>query len=222
MIRNLRPMRRSVTLALVLALVASGAALAAKGDPQKRTTPADQARAKAMLVRLADVPGAKATPAGPDTDFYCKALDESDLTLTGEATGRQLSVGVMFAGSASQVYESVADAVASWTRGTSAGGVRCAEAALRREFAKQGARLVSLRKVAFPRVAGRTAAYRATLSATTSQGDIPLYLDLVALMHSRAQASVVVGSALVAPPRSEEVRLARLVAKRMAAAMRGA
>jgi hypothetical protein len=215
-------MRRLVALALALALVASGAALAAKGDPQKRITPADQARAKAMLVRPADIPGAKVIPAGPDTDFYCKALDESDLTITGEATGRQLSVGVTFAGSASQVYESVGDAAASWRRATSAAGVRCAESALRREFAKQGARLVSLRKIAFPRVAGRTTVYRATLSATTAQGDVPLYLDLVALMHSRAHASVVVGSALVAPPRSEEVRLARLVAKRMTAAMRGA
>jgi hypothetical protein len=215
-------MRRLVTLALALALVASGAALAAKGDPQKRITPADQARAKAMLVRPADIPGAKVIPAGPDTDFYCKALDESDLTLTGEATGRQLSVGVVYAGSASQVYESVADASASWKRATSAAGVRCAESRVRREFAKQGARLLSLRKIAFPRVTTRTTVYRASVTLTTAQGDVPLYVDLVALMHSRAHASVVVGSALVVPPRSEELRLARLVAKRMTTAMRGA
>jgi hypothetical protein len=220
--RNLRPMRRPILLALVLALVASGAALAAKGDPQKRITRADQARAKAMLVRPADVPGAKVIPAGPDADFYCKALDESDLTLTGEATGRQLSVGVVLVGSSSRVYRSTADADASWRRGTSAAGVRCAATLLRREFAKQGARLVSLRKLAFPRVAARTAVFRATLTTTTAQGDIPVYLDLIALMHSRAHASVIVGSALVGPPKVEELRLARLVAKRMTAAMRGA
>jgi hypothetical protein len=40
-------------------------------------------------------------------------------------------------------------------------------------------------------------------------------------MHSRAHASVVVGSALVAPTRAEELRLGRVVAKRMATAMRG-
>jgi hypothetical protein len=215
-------MRRFVALALALALVASGAALAAKGDPQKRLNPADQARAKAMLVRPADIPGAKVIPAGPDIDFYCRALDESDLTITGEATGRQLSAGVVYAGSASQVYESVADASASWRRATSAAGVRCAESRVRREFAKQGARLLSLRKIAFPRVTTRTTAYRASVTVTTAQGDVPLYVDLVALMHSRAHVSVVVGSALVVPPKSEEVRLARLVAKRMAAAMRGA
>jgi len=221
-IRNLRPMRRTVILGFVLAFVASGAALAAKGDPQKRITPADQARAKAMLVRPADVPGARVLPAGPDTDFYCKALDESDLTLTGEAEGPQLSLGASLVGSGAQVYESRADADASWRRSTGAAGVRCAATTVRREFAKQGARLVSLRKVAFPRVAGRTVVFRATLSTTTAQGDIPVYVDVIALMHSRAHASVLVGSALVVPPRAEELRLARLVAKRMTAAMRGA
>ncbi|HSI97518.1 MAG TPA: hypothetical protein VK926_04080 [Gaiellaceae bacterium] len=41
------------------------------------------------------------------------------------------------------------------------------------------------------------------------------------MKHARVQATVAVGSALVAPPRSEEVRLARLVAGRMTKAMRG-
>jgi hypothetical protein len=92
---------------------------------------------------------------------------------------------------------------------------------LAREFAKRGARLVSLEKTAFPRLAQQTAVFRATLSATTPQGTLTVYVDLVALMHSRAHASVVVGSALVAPTRAEELRLGRVVAKRMATAMRG-
>jgi hypothetical protein len=213
--------RRLLALALIVALAATGAALAARGDPQERITPRDQGRAKAMLVTAADVPGFRPGPAGAGGDFYCKALDESDLTLTGQAEGRQFALGVVFVGSSSQLYESVADAHASWRRNTSAAGVRCGTTLLRREFARGGARLVSLRKLAFPRVSQRTAAYRARLSVTTSQGVVPLYIDLVGLMHTRAQATVVVGSALVAPARAEELRLARLVAKRMATAMRG-
>jgi hypothetical protein len=215
-------MRRLLAFALLLALVGAGAALAARGDPQKRISPADQARAKAMLVRKSDLPGFRVGPAGTAGDFYCKALDMSDLTLTGKAEGRQLALGTVFVGSSSEVYQSVADAGAAWRRGTSTAGMRCGTTLLRREFAKGGARLTSLRKIAFPRVSDRTIAYRVKLSVTTAQGVVPLYVDLVGLMRSRAQATVVVGSALVAPGRAEVLGLARLVAKRMATAMRGA
>jgi hypothetical protein len=214
-------MRRLLAIALVLALAGGGAALAARGDPQKRITPADQARAKAMLVRPADLPGFRATPSSSVGDFYCKALDESDLTLTGEAQGRQLALATVLVGSSAQVYESVGDARTAWRRALSPAGVRCAKLVLGREFARQGARLVSLSRISFPRVAQQTTAFRATLSGTTPQGELRVYVDVVALMHARAQASVVVGSALVVPTRAQEVRLARTVAKRMATAMRG-
>ena len=194
-------MRRSAVVAVAVALVAAGSALAAKGDPQKRITPADQARAKAMLVRAVDLPGYRVgPPQGDSGDFYCAALDASDLTLTGEAASRQFALTVVFVGSSSEVYESARDADAAWRRSTSPAGVRCAKIVLGREFAKQGARLLSLRKIAFPRVASRTVAFRMKLSASTLQGDVPMTVDLVALMHSRAHASIVVGSALV--PRS--------------------
>ena len=146
---------------------------------------------------------------------------KSDLTLSGDAEGQQLALGGLFVSSAAQVYESVADASASWRRATSAPGTKCAAELLRNEFAKQGVDLVSLRKVAFPRVAERSVAYRVTLSANTPQGKLPVYVDLVAMMRSRAQATVIVGSALVTPPKAEELRLARIVAGRMATAMRG-
>jgi hypothetical protein len=213
-------MRRFVAVALLVALVGAGSALAARGDPQKRFTPADQARARAMLLRASDLPGFRAGPNTGETDSYCKALDESDLTLTGEAAGRQFGLGVVFAASAAQVYESAADANASWRRNTSAAGEKCGREILRTEYAKQGVRLLSLRRLPFPSIAPRTIAYRARFLASTPQGQVPLTLDLVGLMHSRAQATVVLGSAVVAPDRQAELRLTRIVAQRMASAMR--
>jgi hypothetical protein len=62
-------------------------------------------------------------------------------------------------------------------------------------------------------------AYRVTLSVQTPQGAAPLYADVVVLSRSRALAQVFVASAFVAPRRAEELRLARLVAGRMARAM---
>ncbi len=218
----LRPVRRLLVLALVAALVVTGTALAARGDPQRRITSADEARAKAMLVRQSDLPGSRAGSPSPDVDFYCAGLDASDLTLTGDAVGRRLAVGLTIVASASEVYESRGDASAAWRRATGSAGVQCAKSVLRRQLAQAGARLISLRPIPFPRVSDRTIAYRATMTATTPQGEVTAYVDVIALMRSRAHATITVGSALTTPPRSEELHLARTVAKRMATAMRGA
>ena len=177
-----------------------------------------------MLIKRTDLPaGFQARPtSGADPHADCSSsVSESDLTVTGGSVGKQFALGVVFVASASQVYASVADASASWRRATSPASVKCATALLRREFSKQGIDLVSLRKIAFPRVSERTVAYRVRLSATTEQGPVPLYVDIVALMRSRAQATVIVGSALVVPARVDELRYARLLAGRMARAMRG-
>jgi hypothetical protein len=216
---------RLLLLVVVGCLVGTGAASATHDDPQKKLTRADNARARAMLVKRGDLPGGlrvRGGSGGEEPHVDCPAVSEADLTLTGEAEGQVFSFGTAFVESGAQVYESVADANASWRRSTSAAGTQCISAVLRREYAKQGARLVSLRKIAFPRVAGRTVAYRIEARVTSAQGEVPLYLDLVAVIHSRAHATVVVGSVLAPPPRGEEVRLARLTAKRMATAMRGA
>jgi len=220
--RMLRRVRRLLALAILASLVVTATALAARGDPQRKITLADEARANAMLVRHSDLPGSRPGAPTPDVDFYCPGLDASDLTLTGDANGRRFAVGLMIVASAAEVYESRADASAAWRRSTGGAGVSCARSVLRRQLAQQGARLISLRKIAFPRLADRTVAYRATLSGTTPQGEVTAYIDLIALMRSRAHTTITVGSALTTPPRSEELHLARTVAKRMASAMRGA
>jgi hypothetical protein len=221
----MRPLRRLLAVTALLGiLVAAEPVSANHQDPQKRLTRADNARARAMLVRRADLPpGFLAQPGGSqDPHVDCPpAVSESDLTLTGEADGVQFALGPVIVSSAAQVYRSTADAESSWRRATSAAGVRCATTLLRQEFAKQQIRLVSLRRVAFPRVSQRTAAYRARLSASTAQGTIELFVDLVALMHGRAHATVIVGTPLVPPQRADELRFARVVAGRMATAMRG-
>jgi hypothetical protein len=211
--------RRLLTLTILLALIGAGSALAARGDPQKKITPADQARAKAMLLRQSDFgPGFQAQPAGGDYEYYCKALDESDLTLTGEAESPTFTAGLQGVGSASQVYASVANASTSWRRGTSSAGVACAAAAYRSLTRGQGVRFVSYRKIAFPSVAPRTVAYR---WLSTANG-VRVFADLVFLMRSRAQAAVYFVSPVAPVSRVDQVRYVRLVDRRMAKAMRGA
>ena len=218
-------MRRLLVVSLFACLVVAGTAAAIHQDPKKKLTKVDTARARAMLVKKTDLPAEFVVrpESGDDPHINCPAaVSGSDLTLTGEADGQVFALGVVFVESATQVYETVIDADASWRRSTSTAGTACVSTLLRREYEKQGIRLVSLRKIAFPRVAQRTAAYRVKTSVTSAQRPVLIYIDLVALMHSRAHATVLVGSALVAPPRAEEVRLTRIVAGRMAKAMRGA
>ena len=212
-------MPRLLALALLVALVGAGAALAARGDPHKRITPADQARAKAMLLRTSDFsPAFRVGPVSSGSgDFYCAALDESDLTLTGEAESPSFAGGTEFVASTAYVYETRADANASWRQGTNAAGQKCLRDGLHREVRGTSVKLVSFRKLAFPRFAQRSVVYR----AVADQQGVRIYLDLVALQHSRAQVAIVYGAGLSPPPAAEERRLAKLTAARMAKAMGG-
>ena len=214
-------MQRLLVVALLAGLICSSAALAARGDPDKQIRPADQARAKTMLLRPADFnPAFTARPSssGGSGDFYCAALDESDLTLTGEARSQSFTATTEYVTSTSYVYASRSDSNASWRRGTSAAGEQCLRVGLRGQFQGTGVQLVSFRQLSFPTRGQRSAAYRAI---ATQQG-LRLYLDVVAMQVSRAQAAVIYVSALSPPPPSELRRLTGLVAKRAEKAMRGA
>jgi hypothetical protein len=212
--------RGLLVCALVLALVGAGTALAARGDPKKELTPADNARARAMLLRKSDLAptNVKSAPSQEsDSNFYCKALDESDLTITGEARSPDFTVGFVAISSYSDVYESVADANASWSRGTSAAGQACLREGTRRELASQKGRMVSFKRVPLPRLAQRSFAIR----VVAARESVRVYLDFVALQHSRGFASFIVVTPLVAPPKAVSLRLGGIMADRMARAMRG-
>lgn len=217
----MRIVQRLLAVVLLVLFAASGTALADHLDPKKRLTSADQKRAKAMLLRNADLPGYGRQPIYSYAHVTCRSLDDSDLTLTGEARTPQWVLGPTTVSGESQVYESESDANASWKRFTSPAGFRCLELELRREYKQQGVTLLSFRKIAFPRMSQRTAAYRVTLSGQVQGQTIRVEGDLIALAHSRAHVGLVFGSALVSPDRATEASLTRIVARRMATAMRG-
>ena len=178
-----------------------------------------------MLLRKADVgPGFKASkPSDDEFDFYCEALDASDLVLTGEAESldfeKENEARYLSAGSGSEVYETKAQSAESWRRGTSVAGMKCMEAGFRK-LAKEigrGTTFASLRKVAFPRIAPDTAAFRVVFKVVTT----PMIMDSVVMRNGRAQAWTLVFGVPSAYPSAEQERLSRIVAERMAKAMRG-
>lgn len=212
-------MHRALAVLLVVGLVVTSSALAARGEPRKRITPADQARAKAMLLKRGDVPGYVASPVMPESPTpYCKALDESDLTLSGDAESPDYTAGATVVSSYAQVYSTRAQADASWRRGTSRAGEKCALTVVRKELAREGVQLESFGSVAFPSLAEGTIAYRAVAS---NQG-VRIVVDVVTLRRGRAHVALAFGSAIVPFDRPAQIRLARVLAARMAKAMRGA
>jgi len=212
--------RQALLIASVAVLLGAGVAAAGRYDPQRTLRPADQARARAMLLRQEDLGAGFARQPGGSVvtmPIGCKALDESDLTLTGEAGSHMWLKSSMFVFSATRVYASAADANASWRRQTSSAGLRCATTATKNLLG--GKASVALAPYSFPRLAPRTAAYRATLASSRGH---KAYEDVIALQYSRGQAFFVVGSAGGQAARALELRLARIVAARQARAMRSA
>lgn len=211
--------RRVAVVTLVVTLVAAGTALAGRYDPRRKLTPADQARAAAMLLRKADLGARFQRQSGGQLvtmPIRCKALDESDLTLTGAAGSYLWLKDSMFVFGATRVYTSTADANASWRRQLSPAGRRCATSATQNQLG--GRHSIGLVPFAFPRLAPRTVALRLTVrsaGATT-------YEDVVVLQRSRGQAFFVVGSSGGAAAKALELRVAHILAARQAKAMRGA
>jgi hypothetical protein len=213
---------RLVLASAVLGLVLAAGAQADHLDPQERFTPADQARARTMLLKRADIAaGATSHPAGAPAHATCRALGESDLVITGQARSKEFRVaGLLSFQSVAQVYRSGREAAASWTRGTSSAGAAC----LKVEFRKLagGLQFESFRRLIFPRVAQRTQAYRATFSGRSQGQTIRVYVDAIYLGYARAMSGIFIASPFAAPQQKAEVRLARVVTGRMTKAMRGA
>ena len=176
-----------------------------------------------MLVRKADLPAGYVVErtSGLEPHLTCRALDESDLVLTGLAKSPYWSREYRIVGSTAAIYRTSAQARTSWQRGSSRAGMNCLRDEFRNEFARQGEAVrVTIRQLAFPRLGGGSFAHRVVLAGAAA-GSPALYIDLVVIRESRAQVGLLFAGVVVPPSRATELSLARVVAKRMAKAMRG-
>jgi hypothetical protein len=216
-----------IGVVVLVALTTCTVALASRGDPKQALTKADQGRAGAMLLRKTDLAaGFAAHPSGNSSGAYCQATDESDLTVTGKAESPAYTLlappRFFFVASEVSIYRTVGQALVSWRRNTSPAGEACARSELGDSLSSGAPKLRSFARESFPKVAPLTAAYRFTASLDSAGRAVTLYFDVVALQQGRAQVAVVVASAGGPLARSETLQFARLTAKRMATAMKGA
>lgn len=223
-------MSRRLALVLLVVLAVPALALAADTDPKERFTKADMAKARSVVLRKTDfVAGWKRVPSSDDdSDLTCPGFnpDGSDLTLTGQAEadfGHAQGLPIIF--SFVDVYVSRADAVASWTRVIKPQLVGCLAHVLREGFAEKGGKVTITKqgRVAFPKLAPRTAAFRIATKVTVEQQGqapttVPFTIHLVALGHGRGDAGVMAMGVGAGVPMSDLRAFAKLTAARLAAA----
>lgn len=219
---------RHLAAALLVGLALTGTAAAANGEPKRAFTKADQALARSVVLVRADLGsgfvGAKHAEQDLPRGARCGPLAESDLTITGKADSRDFRLqetGVLLtAGSTAHVYRTLREADTSFSRGTSRQVATCLADVVRLSAPSgQPIRVRSAKRIAFPRLAPKTAAYRVVASVATGAGQsVTVYFDAIVLQHGRIQASVVFTSAGRPVAETDRVVLASVVAKRLARA----
>ena len=120
-------------ISVLVALAVTPVAWGADGEPKKALTSKGNATARSVVLKRGDLSTAFTLRTRPDEDLpkgvRCGALDESDLTITGEAQSPdfQLSQPGLFVtiGSTTNVYRTLGEAGKSWKRGTSAQTTTC-------------------------------------------------------------------------------------------------
>lgn len=210
---------------LLAALLLVGSAVAANGQPRKALTKQDQAKARSVLVQGSDLgPGFVADKRTDDDavpkDARCDALDESDLTVTGDADSPDFRLrspsAFVTVSSTAQVYRTLSDANTAWGRGTPTQTATCLGDIVRLTAPpNRKVTLVSAKPRAFPALAPKSAAYRIVVSFAVSGQQIRLYLDVIILQFGRIQTGLLFSSVGGPVARSEQVALARIVARRL-------
>lgn len=218
---------RALLLSFV-ALFLAAPAVGADGEPRKALTSKGQAVAKSILLKKSDLAAGFVAHASSDAPrpkgARCDAVDESDLTITGDASSPDFSrdaIGVAV-GSSASVYQTVRDSNAAWRRAATSAAVRCFADLVRLGAPKAGAvAIVSAKRMRFPQVAPQAIAYRVVATMTvTGKRKVRAYFDAVLLKRGSLVAALVVTSLARPVPLEQERGLAAVLAERMAKAAR--
>ena len=221
---------RTLVALLVFAFLVPGIAAAANGEPKKVLTKEGQATAHAVVVKRGDL-GQGFTAVAREKDdgvpkgARCGPLDESDLTVTGDAASPDFRLAQQAAfvtvGSTAQVYRTLREANASWNRGTTSQTTTCLADIVRLSAAPgQKITVLSATRVRFPSLSPKTTAYRLVLTVKIGAQEVRAYVDAVVLQHGRVQAGILFTSLGRPVEQAQRVALAAVVAARLAKAAR--
>src|SRR5262249_5708593 len=158
---------RVVGVFVLALLVTSSATAATSGKPKQAIIPAVQAKAKAINVKLSDLPtgvGFKAKPSSPDTgtptcSYYNP--DQSDLTENGNAKSPNFTLASgSFVASSTSIFKTASQGRTAYARVVQPKLPACLAEAFRKGAGTGAITVVSAKEIAFPTLAERSNAYR--------------------------------------------------------------
>jgi hypothetical protein len=212
--------RSRIVLALVAAALATASAAAAGSWPKLERSAADQALADRSILHLTDfTPGSGWSPApvpssGNLHDPACAGRGFSDegRVLTGKASSSFRAAGLQIWSSA-EVMKTEAMARSDARVTTSSVVVPCVSALIEKGLPQQ-VRLVSVKRLAFPRVGDWSDAYRALLDVSVNGAKIRMQVDMVLVLRSRLEITFMQMAPFVvsAQAKSGEVRIVQRLA----------
>jgi hypothetical protein len=200
----------------------SVAAGASRDSHQSAAKRAALAAARAALVRRSDLHGWSATPAPKKVpSLTCDAFspDLSGIHTLGSAASPTFADGSSgpFVGETAYVFGSAAQQRSFWHRAVVRGLLNCVAGSLTGGSTQNIAFTVNRKQLlALPRIGARDAGYRVRGTASSSYGSQTVYLDMIVIGNGTAVGAVSFTSFFDPVSRSLELRLARLVAERMA------
>jgi len=217
-------MTRRTVFALASAMVALtiAAAVSAGGGEQIRFNAADQAAARAVVIRRADLgssgwQGGRVKPdlsGGPTCPNYHPKV--SDLVITGAAKADFRRSGFEFA-SQVQVLKTRRMVALDWRRSVLAPGV---VSCLRRTLANglgSTAKVISFAKLPFPHLSTYSALFRGVISVQAQGQTVRVLTDIVLVGRSRTEINLTIAGPAAAKSgiSAAERRLARALLARV-------
>jgi len=207
----------------VLALAGAGGVLADNGKEKIKFNAADQAAARTALLRSSDLGGTgwQGGRIKPDLssltcpDYHPK---QSDLVLTGAAESYfrrgTAKADVQGVDVEVQVLETARMVALDWRRAVLAPGLLpCLRRSLVSSLGSQ-AKLISFKRIAFPRLATYSRAYRAAINASASGQSERLFTDVIFVGRGRSEVTLTIDGLTKTAISAADGRLARLVLKR--------
>jgi hypothetical protein len=206
------------TLAIALVVVA-GAAGSGPGKQKIELNPADQARARAVVLRRSDLgPGWTGGRIKPDltSQVSCASYHPkvSDLVVTGAAESQFRGTGIVLANEV-EIFRTAAMVDRDWRRSIVPAAVPCLRRTLTKGLGAQ-AKVLSFGRIPFPRVGTHSAAFRGIVAVSALGRTVRVLLDIVLVGKGRAEISLdaTAPAAAARAVSSAERRLARTLAAR--------
>jgi hypothetical protein len=189
---------RQAALIAVLAGVLVPVALAANGDPQKKLTKADQAKARSISLRLSDFgtgwkqgPPSKQDESNPRCSTYNP--NQSDLIETGTYDSPDFSrPDGSSVSSSSGVFKTVAMAKTGYARVVVPQLPKCFAEIFKKGITKPNSATIFFSgPLPFPTYGDRSNAYRIRASVKTPSARVPATIDIVVFNRGRIDVAVI-------------------------------